>query len=71
MSLDSFEKVRDFVYRCKTCGEEVPAGIINISGHWAKCTGKDKMDFINKVANSSLYIDDKMDLIRKEFNIEQ
>ncbi len=40
MGFDTFERVRDFVYKCKTCGKEVPSGIVNISSHWAECTGK-------------------------------
>lgn len=40
MGFDSFEKVSDFMVKCKTCGEEVSTGIGNISGHWVNCTGK-------------------------------
>ncbi len=40
MGFGTFEKVRDFVYKCKTCGQEVPSGIVSISGHWSECTGK-------------------------------
>ena len=40
MVFDTFEKVRDFLYRFKTCGEEVPSGIFNLSSHLDKCTGK-------------------------------
>lgn len=43
MVFDTFEKVRESVYRCKTCGEEVPGGIFNLSSHWNKCTGKDSI----------------------------
>ena len=40
MGFDSFEKVRNFTYKCKTCSKEVPSGIVNISSHWTECTGK-------------------------------
>lgn len=56
---------------CKICGEKVPFGIISVSGHWAKCQGKDTMDFVNKVAESSLISEDKIDLVKNEFNITQ
>lgn len=40
MGFDTFEKIGDFLYRCKTCGKEVHSGIFSMSGHWAECTGK-------------------------------
>ena len=57
--------------KCDICGELVERGIINYSNHWAEKHGKAQMDFINKVASSSLRTEDKMSLIKKEFNIEQ
>jgi hypothetical protein len=38
---DSFIHIGDGLFKCKGCGEEVPSGIFNLSGHWAKCTGKE------------------------------
>ena len=53
MGFDTFEKVKEFVFRCKTCGEEVPSGIVNISGHWTKCTGKEFTQAIMKRAEET------------------
>ncbi len=59
-------------FRCTICNTPVERGIINMSGHWANCAGKDTMAFINKLAdNKSLDIKDKMDLLKKELNIDQ
>lgn len=38
--METFEQVSEFIFKCKTCGKEIPAGIFNISGHWAECTAK-------------------------------
>jgi len=56
---------------CDICGEKILRGIISVSTHWAETHGKQQMDFIHKVANSPLEIKDKMDLIKKEFGLEQ
>lgn len=56
---------------CKVCGATVQRGIISVSSHWAECAGKEQMDFINKVAQSNLKIEDKMSLIKKQYSIEQ
>ncbi len=62
----------NYRWECPTCGIKLPGGIIGISSHWAECGGKGTMAFINKLAeNKSLKIEDKMDLIKKQFNIEQ
>lgn len=53
MGFDTFEKVKEFVFRCKTCREEVPSGIVNISSHWAKCTGKEFTQAIMKRAEET------------------
>lgn len=58
-------------YRCTTCGTTVPSGIINISGHWAECAGKGMIDAIRKIDKMPLATKDKMDLVKKQFNIEQ
>ena len=39
-SFSSFELIGDHKVKCKTCGEEMPTGIITISNHWCNCTGK-------------------------------
>ncbi len=42
MSFQDFDLIDDNTnVKCKTCGEVMPTGIINISEHWVKCTGKD------------------------------
>lgn len=28
-------------FECETCGQRVERGIVNISGHWVECAGKD------------------------------
>lgn len=66
-----FTLISEHTVKCDTCGKELPTGIIGISSHWAECAGKAQMDFVNKVAKSNLAVKDKMDLIKKEFNIEQ
>lgn len=58
-------------FKCVTCGATVPSGIINLSGHWAECAGKGVMENVNKISNMPLSVKDKMDLIKKEFSIEQ
>ena len=70
-SLDTFERIGEHLFRCKTCGAEVESGIINISGHWVNCSGKRQFDNIMKIKDMPLAIDDKMDLVKKEMNIDQ
>ncbi len=48
--MDSFEKIGDKMYRCTTCGFELPSGIVGITKHWAECTGKDFTEGIMKLA---------------------
>jgi len=45
--VDTFERIGEHLFKCTTCGKEVPSGIINISGHWASCSGKELMDKIH------------------------
>lgn len=80
MCFDTFELIGehdkdDFstprFYSCKTCSTVVPSGIVNLSGHWAECTGKQTMDNVHKIDAMPLRVKDKMDLIKKQFNIEQ
>jgi len=35
-----FEQIADHLFKCETCGKIVESGIVNISGHWAECSGK-------------------------------
>ena len=69
--LDRFETIGKHLLRCKDCGQEVPSGIMNISEHWTKCGGKQQMDNIMKINDMPLHINDKMDLVKKEMNIDQ
>jgi hypothetical protein len=39
--MDSFIKIKEGLYKCKTCGQEVESGIRSISNHWGSCTGKE------------------------------
>lgn len=59
MVFDTFEKVRESVYRCKTCGEEVPGGIFNLSSHWNKCTGKDSIYVYEGIKTEEIAMDNK------------
>lgn len=36
-----FTQIERNLFKCDTCGEEVPSGIANISGHWVRCEGKE------------------------------
>lgn len=56
---------------CGICGEMVERGIVNYSSHWVEKHGQDKMDFVNKVADSPLTTEQKISLIKNEFGIEQ
>lgn len=56
---------------CLTCGAEVGQGIIAISQHWCSCAGKQQFENIMKIKDMPLGIDDKMDLVKKEMNIDQ
>lgn len=56
---------------CGICGEMVERGIANYSNHWVEKHGKEKMYFVNKVADSPLTTEQKMSLIKTEFGIEQ
>ena len=58
-------------YRCTTCNAVIPSGIINLSGHWAECAGKGMMDNIHKIDRIPLDVKDKIDLVKKQFNIKQ
>lgn len=58
-------------YKCTTCGEVLPSGIITLSGHWAECTGKGMMDNIHKIDSMALAVKDKMDILKNKFNINQ
>lgn len=42
--MDRFKHIGENKFQCSSCGEVVPSGIINISGHWAKCEGKEFSD---------------------------
>lgn len=55
---------------CEICGEMVERGIVSYSNHWVEKHGS-KMDFVNKVDQSCLSVNDKMELIKKEFGIHQ
>ena len=57
------------LYRCDDCQAEVPRGIISISDHWAKCSGKYRMEFLNELANSNLTTEDKLKVLKKEFKV--
>ncbi len=37
---NDFDLIGDFKVKCKTCGEEMPTGMVTLSSHWVKCTGK-------------------------------
>lgn len=39
--INDFELIGNNTVKCKTCGKEMPTGIIGISGHWVQCTGKE------------------------------
>ncbi len=68
MGLDTFEKAGDFLYKCKTCGAEVPSGIFSISGHWAECSGKGFVEGMKKMREekgSALEISDIDELLKK------
>lgn len=57
-----FEKVADFKYKCKHCGEIIDSGIINISEHWVKCSGKEFYSALMDKATKGLTIKDIEDL---------
>jgi hypothetical protein len=48
--IDNFKQIGRFTFKCTKCGEEVPSGIITISEHWCKCTGKDFYTALMKMA---------------------
>ena len=50
--MESFEKIAPFNYRCKDCGKEGLSGIVQISEHWSKCTGR---KFYNSLIRSRRY----------------
>ena len=64
-----FTKIKEFLFKCDTCGKEVESGIINISGHWAECAGKQTMDSVNKISNTPLTTEDKLEQVKKLFGI--
>jgi len=68
-SSDWIEFVDDHI-ECKICGARMERGIINVSGHWVECKGKETMEKINKIAYFPLYPNDKLALIKQLFNIE-
>ncbi len=42
MSFQDFDLIEDNrKVRCRTCGKVMDTGIVNISQHWVRCTGKD------------------------------
>lgn len=55
MCFQDFELLTDkeFTVRCKTCGEEMPTGIVNLSTHWSNCSGKGFHDAIMDLANKT------------------
>lgn len=55
--------------RCDTCGKVVQRGIANLVGHFAECWGKGLVDNVHKIDKMPLSVKDKMDLVKKEFNI--
>ena len=51
--MESFKMIKEGLFKCKTCGKEIPSGIFNISGHWVDCTGKDFYQEIIKIAEKT------------------
>lgn len=51
-SLNQFEQIEDFKFKCKKCGTKLDSGIINISGHYIKCKGKDLHKAIKGMHNA-------------------
>ena len=54
--------------KCCTCGQLVPRGILNLSGHWCDCTGKDFYKALDQTyqVNNNLTIED-VDKLRDKF----
>lgn len=71
MSNLGFTMIEPYKFKCDTCGEVVPAGIITIADHFTKCWGKGMFDNIEKIDKSNLRTKDKMDLVKNVFNINQ
>ena len=69
--MDSFGSIGEHLFRCKDCGAEVESGIINISGHWAECSGKSVVENVMKIDRMSLAVEEKMNLVKNEFGVEQ
>ena len=69
-SSDWIEFVDDHI-ECKICGARVETGIINVSGHWAECAGKETMTEIYKIEDMPLAVKDKMDILKQLLKIEQ
>jgi len=44
-----FERVENGMFKCETCGAEVPAGIINLANHWNDCAGKGQVEALMKL----------------------
>jgi hypothetical protein len=58
--------------KCHICGEMIPRGIISVSAHYCDNHYQPQMYFLQKLAeNKSLDVKDKMDLVKKEFGIDQ
>lgn len=57
--------------KCDTCGAIIPRGIISLSGHFVECSGKELFENVCKIDKMPLSTKDKMDLVKKEFNVEQ
>lgn len=66
-----FTMIQPFKFRCDTCGEIVPSGILNITDHFSKCFGKDLCENVKKIDESNLNVDDKMDLAKNIFSVTQ
>lgn len=56
---------------CEICGGKILRGIITVSQHYVEKHYKQQMENIMKIKDMPLDIKDKMDLVKKEFNIEQ
>ena len=64
---NTFELIGDNTAKCNTCGRVIPTGIVNISGHWVQCTGKEFHITLMKMAEKKKTTIEDIEELRNDY----
>jgi len=49
---NNLRQIGPHLFKCTKCGDTLSSGIINLSSHWADCSGKDFMRDLKTAAEN-------------------